>query len=81
MSVLNGYVYIKPYSVQDPEEIQKRDGIFNQRSGYYYQNWDQFFERWKARAAKIVEDMESVQFTDLPDMEPESTITGGRGYG
>jgi pyruvate,water dikinase len=74
-------VYINPYSVEDPEEIQKRDGIFHQRAGYYYQNWDEIFERWKGRAAKIVEDMESVQFTDLPDMEPESTITGGRGYG
>ncbi len=81
MRVLNGYVYINPFPVQDPEEIQKRDEIFHQRAGYYYQNWDEVFERWKERAAKIVEDMESVQFTDLPDMEPESTITGGRGYG
>ncbi len=80
MRILNGYVYISPYAVEDPKEIEKRAGIFHERSGFYYQNWDEVFERWKGRAKKIVEDMESVQFNDLPDMEPESTITGGRGY-
>jgi pyruvate,water dikinase len=81
MRVLNGYIYISPFPVVDPEEIQKRAQIFEKRAGHYYQNWDEIFERWKKRAAKIVVDMESVQFNDLPEMEPESTITGGRGYG
>ena len=79
--ILNGYVYLNAYSVEDPEEIQKRDGIFHQRAGHYYQNWNEIFERWKVRAAKMVEDMEAIQFIDLPEMEPESTITEGRGYG
>jgi len=81
MRLLNGYVYLCAHAVEDPEEIQKRDGIFHQRAGYYYQNWNEIYERWKERSARIVEDMEAIQFFDLPDMEPESTITGGRGYG
>lgn len=80
MRVLNGYIYLSAFSVEDPEEIQKRAGVFHERSGYYYQNWPELFERWKARAADTVKDMESIQFVDLPDMEPMSTITGGRGY-
>ena len=79
--ILNGYLYLSPEPVVDPEEMQKRAPIFEQRAGYYYQNWDEIFDRWSKRAEETVQDMESINFADLPEMEPESTITGSRGYG
>jgi pyruvate,water dikinase len=81
MRLLNGYVYLCAHAVEDPEEIQKRDGIFHQRAGYYYQNWNEIFEEWQKRAAETVKEMEAIQFVDLPDMEPESTIFERRGFG
>ncbi|MEJ2716834.1 MAG: PEP-utilizing enzyme [Deltaproteobacteria bacterium] len=79
--IYNGYIYLTSHPVEDPKEIEQRAAIFEQRAGHYYQNWPEIFERWNRRMEKIVDDMESVQFVDLPDVEPESTVTEGRGYG
>ncbi|GAB4259913.1 MAG: PEP-utilizing enzyme [Deferrisomatales bacterium] len=79
--ILNGYMYVSAQGVDDPAEIEQRAREFEKRAGYYYENWDAIFERWNRRMEKIVEDMESVRFVDLPEMEPDETVTGGRGYG
>ncbi len=79
--ILNGYLYITAHPVEDPGEGERRAELFHKRAGHYYQNWPEIFERWSGRMEKIVADMESIQFVDLPDTEPESTITDGLGYG
>ncbi|MCX5814317.1 MAG: hypothetical protein NT178_17495 [Proteobacteria bacterium] len=79
--ILNGYLYICPEPVLDPEEIGRRVPEFEKRAGYYYQHWDEIVERWGTKVDDIIKEMESIRFLDLPDVEPESTVTGGRGYG
>lgn len=79
--ILNGYLYLSARAVEDPKEIEKRVEQFQRRAGHYYMNWPEIFERWSNRMEKIVADMESVQFTDLPEVEPEETVTEGLGYG
>jgi|GEM_PF-3892897 len=37
------------------------------RVGYYYQNWKKIFDEWKVNAEKIVKEMESLEFRDLPE--------------
>jgi pyruvate,water dikinase len=79
--IINGYIYISPVAVETAHQIEQRAELFNVRAGHYYQNWEEIFKRWHRRMEKIVTDMEAVQFGDLPDIEPEETVTGGRGYG
>jgi pyruvate,water dikinase len=79
--VLNGYIYIAPIPVFDPEEVQKRAQIFEQRAGYYYEHWDEFYPRCIERLDKVVADMESVRFVDLPEIESDEMIKENRGYG
>jgi pyruvate,water dikinase len=79
--ILNGYLYLSSRAVEDLSEIERRAELFHRRAGHYYMNWPDIFERWSKRMEKIVEDMESVRFEDLPDVEPEETVTEGLGYG
>ena len=41
--IVNGYVYISPVGVADPEDIQKRVPHFMERAGYYFKNWDKLY--------------------------------------
>ncbi len=38
---LNGYMYLSPVGVADPEEIGSRVPEFAERAGYYFQHWDE----------------------------------------
>jgi pyruvate,water dikinase len=80
--IVNGYVYISPVAVANPEDIPKRVPHFMERAGYYFQNWDRlYFDNWKKKMAKVIEDLEAMNFTDLPEMEDMSVITEGLGKG
>ena len=46
--VVNGYVYISPNPVTDPDKIAERAGYFEKRAGYYFQNWDELYGGWRA---------------------------------
>lgn len=79
--VVNGYVYITPIGVPDPEEIQKRVPIFVKRAGYYYENWDKLYEDWKKKVKKLLEELDEVEFKPLPELEDESIVFENRGIG
>jgi pyruvate,water dikinase len=80
--IVNGYVYISPVGVADPEEIGRRVPHFMERAGHYFQNWDDlYFNNWKKKMAKVIEDLEAMNFTDLPEMEDISVIKEGLGKG
>ena len=38
--IVNGYLYISPNSITDPDLIASRAELFTQRAGHYYENWD-----------------------------------------
>ena len=80
--IVNGYVYISPVGVADPEDIPKRVPHFMERAGYYFQNWNDLYENnWKKKMTKVIEDLEAMSFTDLPEMEDISVIKNGVGKG
>jgi len=79
--ILNGYMYLSPVGVADPEEIGARVPEFMERAGYYFQNWDRLYEAWMPKVRTLIEELESVEFKPLPDREDMAVVTEGRGIG
>jgi len=79
--IVNGYVYITPVGIPDPEVVGKRVPHFLERAGYYYQNWDRLFENWKKKVTALIGEMDAVNFSELPEMEDIKVITEGIGKG
>lgn len=77
--MVNGYVYISPIAVEDPAEIGKRAALFQERAGYYYQNWDELYGRWKIKMASAVASMKTISFPPLGEFDPIEVVTEGRG--
>src|SRR5438874_4017230 len=69
--IVNGRVYITAIPVTDPAEIGRRAEIFNERAGYYYQNWDRLYAGWKDRIAGLISEIESITVPALPEFEDE----------
>jgi pyruvate, water dikinase len=79
LRIQHGYVYVSPVPVTDPEEIGRRAQHFHERAGFYYQNWDELYGRWKDKVAALVDDMRAVSFPPLPELEPVEVVTEARG--
>lgn len=80
--IVNGYVYISPVGVANPDDIPKRVPHFMERAGHYFQNWDDlYFNNWKKKMTGVLEGLEAMNFTDLPEMEDISVIKEGLGKG
>jgi pyruvate, water dikinase len=77
--VVNGYVYIAPISVEDPEEIQRRAALFQERAGYYYANWDELYGKWKTKMDGAIESLRTISFPPLPEFDPAEVVTEARG--
>ncbi|MDR7540001.1 MAG: PEP-utilizing enzyme [Armatimonadota bacterium] len=77
--VLNGYLYIAPVPVADPEEVTRRVGYFQKRAGYYFEHWNELFDRWRPKAEAVIREMEKIAFRPLPAWEPEEVVFEGRG--
>lgn len=71
--ILNGRLYVSPVAA-DPDDISKRAEIFAQRAGYYYQNWDGIYHRWKDKVRNRIELVRGLRFDPLPDFEPSETV-------
>lgn len=78
--VLNGYLYLSPEPVRDPEEIGRRVEEFKARAGHYYANWDSLFDTWRERVTAHIAALRAIEIPTLPDgLEPQSLVTEGRG--
>jgi pyruvate,water dikinase len=77
--IVNGRVYITAIPVTDPEEIGRRAEIFNERAGYYYQNWDRLYEGWKVRIAGLISEIEAITVPSLPEFEDERVVMESTG--
>jgi pyruvate,water dikinase len=75
----NGYVYISPIPVTDPEEIGRRAALFQERAGHYYANWDELYGRWKDKVADVIARMKALSFPPLGELDPIEVVTEGRG--
>lgn len=77
--MVNGFVYICPQAVSDPAEIQRRLALFQERAGHYYKNWDSLYANWKEKMTTAIDRMKSLQFANLPEIEPIEIVTQGQG--
>ncbi|MGB3909081.1 MAG: PEP-utilizing enzyme [Pseudolysinimonas sp.] len=77
--IVNGYVYISPIAVEDPETIQARVAHFQERAGYYYANWDDLYSKWKAKMDAAIESLRGISFPPLGELDPIEVVTEARG--
>ena len=77
--IINGYVYISPVPVKDPEEIGSRVPHFMERAGHYYKNWDDLEAKWKVKMEATIRELEKLEIPRLADMEDISVVTGALG--
>ncbi|MEW6532657.1 MAG: PEP-utilizing enzyme [Thermodesulfobacteriota bacterium] len=75
----NGYIYITPLPVPNPEDIPKRVELFMQRAGYYYQNWDRLHDQWEEKMKSLIKELVACEIPALPEMEDASVVTEGVG--
>ncbi|MGA2415908.1 MAG: PEP-utilizing enzyme [Candidatus Sulfotelmatobacter sp.] len=79
--IVNGRIYITANPVADPEEIGRRLELFQERAGYYYENWDRILKEWIVRMESLIRQVESIQVPKLPKFEDQATVTNATGLG
>jgi pyruvate, water dikinase len=77
--IINGYLYISPNAVTDPDEIARRAEEFAVRAGHYFENWDEIYEQWVAKATDCIRRLKAIRFAPHPDLEPRSSVFEHRG--
>jgi pyruvate,water dikinase len=78
--IVNGRVYITANPVFDPDEIQRRLGLFQKRAGHYYENWNQLYEGWKKRMRALIQELEEVTVPELGEFDDERAVMESRGF-
>jgi len=77
--IINGYLYISPNEIDDPDVIAKRAEFFTRRAGHYYANWDEIYAGWVTKAEDCIQRLKAIDFSPLPADEIESNVTEHRG--
>jgi pyruvate, water dikinase len=77
--IINGYVYLSPVPVTDPDEIEQRIPDFIQRAGFYYERWSELENRWKIKMESMIGELRSLAIPSLPDIEPLHVVTDATG--
>jgi pyruvate,water dikinase len=77
--MINGYVYVSPVPVKNPEEIGSRVPHFMERAGHYYKNWDALEAKWKVKMEATIRELEALEIPRLADMEDISVVMDALG--
>ncbi|MFH0775049.1 MAG: PEP-utilizing enzyme [bacterium] len=77
--VLNGYVYLSPIPVDNPKEIEERVKDFTERAGFYYQNWESLYAKWKEKVTVEIEGLKKIEIPDLPEKEDIAIVSNAVG--
>jgi pyruvate,water dikinase len=75
--VVNAYIYISVNPVTDPEKIAERAEFFQKRAGYYFENWDELYAKWRTKMEALLEELTALQVPSLPEYEPDGVVFGG----
>jgi len=79
--IVNGRVYITAHAVSDPDEIARRTEVFNKRAGYYFENWDELYEKWRGKMRALIDDIDGIEVPQLTEFDDEDAIFEARGIG
>ena len=77
--VLNGYLYVRPVPIEDEAVVGARVEEFMQRAGFYFQNWDDLFAKWKTKMEGVIAELRDLDVPALPELEDMAVITEARG--
>jgi len=77
--IVNGYLYLSPNVVDDPEEIAAKEPVFLERARHYFENWDEIYDKWVGKATDCIERLKAMRFEPLAEREPEATVLEARG--
>src|SRR5215471_10569020 len=75
--IVNGYVYISA-NPADPAKIAERAAYFEKRAGYYFQNWDELYGKWKGKMEDLIAELAALEVPDLPEYESDDVAFGDR---
>ncbi|MBV9192818.1 MAG: hypothetical protein JO168_01655 [Solirubrobacterales bacterium] len=73
---INGYIYISGNPVTDPAKIAERAEFFETRAGYYYENWDELYARWRGKMEALIAELSELRVPGLPEYEPDEVAFG-----
>lgn len=79
--ILNGYCYLSPGSIDDPEVVAHRTPLFAERAGFYYEHWDELYASWMVRIRDLLGRLDAITFPDLPEAVSLEEVESGRGVG
>jgi pyruvate,water dikinase len=77
--ILNGRVYITANTVTDPKQIESRLAIFQERAGYYYENWNRLYGQWRERINKLIVEVDGIKVPQLPEFDDPEVVSEARG--
>jgi pyruvate,water dikinase len=77
--IINGHVYITANAVTDPQEIERRQKVFQERAPYYFQNWNKLYEGWKVRMLNLIKEIDGIVVPQLGDFDDASVVMQARG--
>ena len=77
--IVNGRIYITANTVTDPKEIERRLKVFQERAGYYYENWNKLYEQWQVRIRALIAEVDAIKVPELPEFEDIEVVTQARG--
>ncbi|RRJ88272.1 hypothetical protein EG850_02185 [Gulosibacter macacae] len=71
-----GYLYMSPVPVPE-EQIADRVPHFQERVGYYFENWPRLLDQWHSKVRGTIAEMETLTFRKPPAMVPLADIRDG----
>jgi pyruvate,water dikinase len=77
--IVNGRIYITANTVTDPKEIERRLQLFQQRAGYYYENWNTLYGQWEQRMRRLIAEVDGIKVPQLTEFEDAEVVTQARG--
>lgn len=77
--IVNGKLYSTTVPITDEAKIGERVGVFMERAGHYYANWDAIFDRWKEKMEDLIKSTREIEVPKLPRLETEEVVTEARG--
>jgi phosphohistidine swiveling domain-containing protein len=78
--ILNGRQYLHAIPETDERIIGERVPEYTKRATYYFEHWDDIFDKWRNKLEGVIAEARSIDVPRLPYMEDESVMTGTRGY-